>query len=81
MDPKFFTFFSSTFNSYRSERRDLESQLVILTKNEDLQMRLKEEQEHLFRNSEKVCDKTFEEEKRTVPFWVQVVVSLARKWF
>jgi len=66
---------------YRSERRDLESQLVILTKNEDLQMRLKEEQEHLFRNSEKVCDKTFEEEKRTVPFWVQVVVSLARKWF
>jgi len=66
---------------YRSEMRDLESQIIILTKNEDLQTRLKHEQDHLFKHSEKVSDKTFEEEKRTVPLWVRVVVSLARKWF
>ena len=66
---------------YRSERRDLESQIVILTRNSDLQRRLKEEQELLYSQAEVVEANTWSQEDRQVPFWVKMVVTLARKWF
>ena len=66
---------------YRSEIRDLESQIVVVTQNKDLQQRLHQEQKHLFDNSEMVTSDTFAQEDRTVPFWVKCVVKFARKWF
>ena len=55
--------------------------MVILTKNEDLQQRLSQEQEHLFEHSEVASKDTFNSEDRLVPLWVKFVVSVARKWF
>ena len=66
---------------YRSEKRDLESQLVIVTENEDLQQRLGEEQRRLYSHSEAVEDKTLETEDRRTPTWVKFVVKVAREWF
>ena len=66
---------------YRSERRDLESQIVILTRSQDLQQRLGEEQEKLYSPAELVTTKTWAEEDRQVPTWVKLVVAFARKWF
>ena len=66
---------------YRSEIRDLESQIVVVTQNKDLQERLHQEQKHLFDNSEMVTSETFVQEDRKVPFWVKCVVKFARKWF
>ena len=66
---------------YRSEKRDLESQLVIVTENEDLQRRLGEEQRHLYSHSEAVEDNTLEAEDRRTPAWVKFVVKVAREWF
>ena len=66
---------------YRSEKRDLESQLVIVTENEDLQRRLGEEQRHLYSHSEAVEDGTLEAEDRRTPTWVKFVVKVAREWF
>ena len=66
---------------YRSEKRDLESQLVIVTENEDLQQRLGEEHRHLYSHSEAVEDSTLEAEDRRTPAWVKIVVKVAREWF
>ena len=66
---------------YRSEKRDLESQLIIVTENEDLQRRLGEEQRHLYSHSEAVEDRTLEAEDRRTPAWVKIVVKVAREWF
>ena len=66
---------------YRSEKRDLESQIVILTRSEDLQQRLGEEQERLYREAEQVDSTTWRGEDRRIPIWVRMVVAFARKWF
>ena len=66
---------------YRSERRDLESQIVVLTRNSELQERLGEEEERLYSPANMVEASTWKEEDREVPTWVQFVVKFARKWF
>ena len=66
---------------YRSERRDLESQIVVLTRSPELQERLAEEEERLYSPANMVEANTWREEDRQVPTWVQFVVKFARKWF
>ena len=66
---------------YRSERRDLESQIVVLTRSPELQERLGEEEERLYSPANMVRENTWKEKDREVPTWVRFVVKLARKWF
>lgn len=55
--------------------------MIILTKNEDLQQRLLQEQKYLFHHSEAANNDTFNSEERVVPLWVKFVMSVAKKWF
>ena len=66
---------------YRSERRDLESQIVVLTRSIELQERLGQEEARLYSPASMVDLNTWKEEDRQVPTWVQWVVKFARKWF
>lgn len=72
-------FFLST--GWRSVNRDLESQIVLITANEDLQKSLHQEQERLYNLSDQVTDKTFGQPDRWVPFWVRCVMPIIKVFF
>lgn len=64
---------------YRSVEKDLEAQMTIVTRNQELQKALDFEQKRLFDSSEAVTVKQLEETR--VPLWVKGVVGLFRKLF
>ena len=69
------------FHPRRSQHRDLEAQVTLVTSNFDLQTQLHQEQESLFQHSEQVKEDTFKEADRRVPYWVRTVVALWRNFF
>ena len=72
---------SSNFG-YRSVERDLEAQLTIVTKDENLQKALHNEQKHLFESAEKVTEETFSQPERITPFWIKLAYWwIFRKFF
>lgn len=66
---------------YRSVEKDLETQITVVTKNEDLRHNLHKEQSRLFDEAKLVESATYAQPDRAVPRWVKAVVSLARHSF
>uniref|UniRef100_A0A914VQ02 CDP-diacylglycerol--glycerol-3-phosphate 3-phosphatidyltransferase n=1 Tax=Plectus sambesii TaxID=2011161 RepID=A0A914VQ02_9BILA len=75
------TFVGSTNFGYRSVHRDLEAQLVIVTENEGLKQRLREERTRLFEYSSLVDANTFRRPDHRVSFWVRVMSRFIRNFF
>ncbi|XP_037093876.1 CDP-diacylglycerol--glycerol-3-phosphate 3-phosphatidyltransferase, mitochondrial-like [Pollicipes pollicipes] len=71
---------SSNFG-YRSTYRDLESQVVMVTRHEPLRLALAEERRKLFLHSTPVDGSTFARPDRLVPLWVRFVSRLIRHFF
>jgi len=61
--------------------RDLETSLVVVTRDPGLRRRLGEERDALFARGRPVTAQTWSEEGRAVPWWVTRVVGLARNFF
>ena len=66
---------------YRSTEKDLEAQLTLVTKNNNLQKSLHHEQKRLLDLSVKVVDQTFLSPERVVPRWVKLIVGTCRRFF
>lgn len=66
---------------YRSVERDLETQLAIVTENEELRNRLQKEYERLFERAKPVTEKTFLQQERLPPAWVRAAVFFFRYYF
>ncbi|XP_018015548.1 CDP-diacylglycerol--glycerol-3-phosphate 3-phosphatidyltransferase, mitochondrial [Hyalella azteca] len=67
---------------WRSVHRDLESQVVLVTRNPDLQRRLQHERRQLYVRASLVHhSRTFAEPDRRVRFWVRFVVPLIKRFF
>lgn len=68
---------SSNFGE-RSVNRDLETQICLVTTNPTLQQNLQAECDHLYKQGS-VAEQALQ--KRSVPKWVRVIVSLFRNYF
>ncbi|XP_076764938.1 CDP-diacylglycerol--glycerol-3-phosphate 3-phosphatidyltransferase, mitochondrial-like isoform X1 [Xylocopa sonorina] len=66
---------------YRSVKKDLETQIAIMTRNIQLQNELQKEYERLFSCAKRVTKKTFSEQDRIPPAWVCAIVVLFRYYF
>ncbi|XP_022661003.1 CDP-diacylglycerol--glycerol-3-phosphate 3-phosphatidyltransferase, mitochondrial-like isoform X2 [Varroa jacobsoni] len=66
---------------YRSIYRDLESQVIIVTENEDLRNRLENEQKTIYKTVVLTDEMTFKDPERFVPFWVAYVTAFVRGFF
>ncbi|KOC69434.1 CDP-diacylglycerol--glycerol-3-phosphate 3-phosphatidyltransferase, mitochondrial [Habropoda laboriosa] len=66
---------------YRSVKKDLETQIAIVTKNKNLQNELQKEHERLFSCAKRVTKNTFFEQDRIPPTWVCAAVALFRYYF
>ncbi|XP_076171608.1 phosphatidylglycerophosphate synthase 1 isoform X2 [Ptiloglossa arizonensis] len=66
---------------YRSVRKDLETQIAVMTKNQKLQNELQKEHERLFSYAKPVTKRTFLEQERIPPAWVCATVVLFRYYF
>lgn len=66
---------------HRSVRRDLESQVVVVTENEELRKRLDNEKEVIFKTIVPANEATFKDPERFVPFWVACVATFIRGFF
>ena len=75
------TMVGSANYGYRSVEKDLEAQVTIVTKNEELQKTLHNEQIRLFQSSEAVNEETLTEKKRPIPFWVKWLAIFFPKLF
>lgn len=63
---------------HRSSRRDLEAQVVLFTKNEDLQASLHKEVDSLHQYSTPISDDTFQQKDRYVPYGVRVATTFIK---
>ncbi|XP_065579961.1 CDP-diacylglycerol--glycerol-3-phosphate 3-phosphatidyltransferase, mitochondrial-like [Artemia franciscana] len=77
----FLTLVGSPNFGYRSVYRDLESQIAVITTNQDLQSSLSEEAENLYRDSQLATKETYEQWERYVPLWVRGVVGVVKHYF
>ncbi|XP_042214342.1 CDP-diacylglycerol--glycerol-3-phosphate 3-phosphatidyltransferase, mitochondrial-like isoform X1 [Homarus americanus] len=66
---------------WRSVNRDLETQVIVATRNTDLQVELHHEQERLYTSSTEVTGQTFTERERLVPYWVRLVMPIIKVFF
>ena len=66
---------------HRACEKDLESQITVVTTNEELRRAMAEERDRLFESSNLVEKKTFEEADREIPMWVRFVVKFMRNFF
>lgn len=66
---------------YRSVNRDLESQVVIVTEDDQLRDRLEQEQKVLYSTTHEVNSGTFVDPERKVPYWVTWVSPIIRGFF
>ncbi|XP_056406165.1 CDP-diacylglycerol--glycerol-3-phosphate 3-phosphatidyltransferase, mitochondrial isoform X2 [Hyla sarda] len=66
---------------YRSVHRDLEAQIALVTENQDLQLQLHQEQQHLYEQSTEVTAATFQHPSRYVKLWVKLVTPLIKNFF
>ena len=75
------TLIGSPNYGYRSTEKDLEAQLTIVSKNNNVQKALHQEHKRLLDLSEKVRDETFLKPERVVPRWVKLIVGTCRRFF
>ncbi len=66
---------------HRSQERDLEAQVTLVTRCAALRRALHREQRALFAPSDLVTEGTFHRPERFVPYWVRTVVALYRNFF
>ncbi|XP_073463013.1 CDP-diacylglycerol--glycerol-3-phosphate 3-phosphatidyltransferase, mitochondrial [Aquarana catesbeiana] len=66
---------------YRSVHRDLETQIALVTENQDLQRQLHQEQQSLYKRSSEVTPSTFQHPSRYVKLWVKLVTPLIKNFF
>ncbi|XP_023287829.1 CDP-diacylglycerol--glycerol-3-phosphate 3-phosphatidyltransferase, mitochondrial isoform X2 [Orussus abietinus] len=66
---------------YRSVRKDLETQVAVVTRNEQLQEAMQNEHERLFSRAHPVNRKNFTERERIAPPWVCAAVAFFRYYF
>ncbi|CAH1795231.1 unnamed protein product, partial [Owenia fusiformis] len=66
---------------YRSVYRDLESQLAIVTENQELRQQLHLEQQKLYSLSTPVNAETFRQPDRYVPMWIRLVIRVIKTFF
>ncbi|XP_034934083.1 CDP-diacylglycerol--glycerol-3-phosphate 3-phosphatidyltransferase, mitochondrial [Chelonus insularis] len=71
---------SSNFG-YRSVHRDLETQLVLITRNAKLQNCLQEEYDRLRKYAQPVKRESFSQYEKSIPNWVYAAVFLFRYYF
>lgn len=71
---------SSNFG-YRSARKDLEAQLLLVTSNEMLKKRINEERNYLLEYAEWLDASVFLRRDHLIPFWVKPFLRFFRKWF
>eukprot|EP00795_Rhopilema_esculentum_P009166 gene9166-16833_t len=71
---------SSNFGN-RSVYRDLEAQLTIFTKNEQLTSQLQEEKRNITEYCNKVDSNTYKDPERKVPVWVFIIRTFMRTFF
>lgn len=62
-------------------RRDLETQIAVVTKNKRLQAALQEEYDRLYKNSQEVNKNSLSQRDRIAPAWVCAAVLLFRYYF
>nr|XP_039273700.1 CDP-diacylglycerol--glycerol-3-phosphate 3-phosphatidyltransferase, mitochondrial-like [Styela clava] len=65
----------------RSVSRDLEAQVVVVTKNPKLQQRLHDEQNYLMKHTRKITSETFQQPRYNVPRWVAFVTFFIKRYF
>lgn len=65
----------------RSQDRDLESQIIILTENENLRHQLHQEQQKMYQYSSPFNRNTLTEEKRLPKSWITLLVLLLKSYF
>ena len=61
--------------------RDLETQVIVVTKNSNFQKSLENEQKNLYQSSDKVTQETYKENSRLVPLWVRFVMPIIKAFF
>uniref|UniRef100_A0A8C5R0N1 CDP-diacylglycerol--glycerol-3-phosphate 3-phosphatidyltransferase n=1 Tax=Leptobrachium leishanense TaxID=445787 RepID=A0A8C5R0N1_9ANUR len=66
---------------YRSVHRDLETQIALVTENQELQRQLDQEQRNLYSLSSRVSQATFQHPSRHVKLWVKLVTPLIKNFF
>ena len=71
---------SSNFG-LRSVHRDLEAQVTILTKNENLRKQLHREKCNIMKYSSQMSSETFAEARYHVPRWVSFVTTFIKRYF
>eukprot|EP01097_Dermamoeba_algensis_P011331 TRINITY_DN8767_c0_g1_i1.p2 TRINITY_DN8767_c0_g1~~TRINITY_DN8767_c0_g1_i1.p2 ORF type:complete len:254 (+),score=67.15 TRINITY_DN8767_c0_g1_i1:1449-2210(+) len=64
----------------RSRDRDVESQLVVFSFDQQFSDLIKEERDNLFQGTELVTKETFEDKSRKFPFWINFLSSLVKKF-
>lgn len=69
------------YTGARSRSRDLESQLIIVTRNDDLRRRLHEEQQRMFKRGLLFSRNVFQEAERKTVFWINGFVWLLKSFF
>jgi len=65
---------------HRSVYRDLEAQIALVTKNQDLSEALHEEKSRLYYKAKCVSKETFELTERKTPFWVYCVTRIIKNF-
>ena len=65
----------------RSQDRDLESQIILLTENENLRHQLHQEQQKMYRYSKPFNRTTLAEEGRSPKSWISLLVFLLKSYF
>lgn len=66
---------------FRSVNRDLEAQLVIVTKNEKLRKQLHKEQTCFLKYSREINNDTFRQQRYRVPRWVALITFIIKRYF
>ncbi|KAK0411211.1 hypothetical protein QR680_005542 [Steinernema hermaphroditum] len=75
------TIFGSSNYGYRSVHRDLEAQVLLVTRDKNLKRRLSEEEGRLFEWSSMVETTTFRRTDHQIPYWVRIFSRCFRNFF
>lgn len=75
------TMIGSPNYGYRSVKRDLESQVIIITTNDLLRRQLHQEKENIYKDSEFVSRGTFDTPERLVPRWLVWLTPHIKNFF
>ena len=65
----------STNLGVRSAEKDLEAQIAIVTNNNNLKLKIKEEFDYLTKPTKQINKETFDTPNRKIPFWMNIAVN------